>query len=180
MILSKNKLIISLLMAIITPSLSLCKSSKCKNSNSLIGQKAPDFAFMDKENNPTTLYAFTGTKRALIFYPQDESYVCTQQLCSIRDNKAILEENKIMAIGISPDSQKSHESFKENKQLPFLLVSDPKKEIAKLYHATGGWFGYNKRITVLIDENNKVIGVIDNVKTSHHTKQILDGFHENK
>jgi len=175
-----------LLICIIIGSLTACaitgrKKNRTKsaanplNQNSLIGKKTPDFNFIDSDNNPTTLYAFTGTKRAIIFYPKDGSPFCTQQLCSIRDNKALLEQNNIMAIGISPDSQKNHDKFKEAKNLPFTLVSDPDKKIAQLYHITTGWLGL-QRVTVLIDENNIVTHVIDNVKVTDHAQQIIDGF----
>ena len=66
--------------------------------------KAPDFTLPDSEGNKVSLSAFTGKKVLLVFYPADDSPVCTTQLCSYRDNYTEFTRRGITILGISTDS----------------------------------------------------------------------------
>lgn len=148
-----------------------------KKAELKIGSPAPDFTFTDQAGALQSLHNFSKThqKIALCFYPKDGSPFCTKQLCSLRDDYAELKKQGITIIGLSADSGKSHQKFKEKYELPYPLVADKAKKIAKLYHAHRGWFGMTERKTVLI-KNGLIAGIIEKVDVADHAQQILDGF----
>ena len=73
-----------------------------------IGDKAPDFKLMDKDNNEVTLSQFRGKKVILYFYPKDNTPGCTKQACNFRDNYPQIVAKGAEVIGISKDSAKTH------------------------------------------------------------------------
>lgn len=151
-----------------------------KGKSLRIGTVAPHFSLPDQEGIQQELKNFLGKKIALCFYPKDNSPFCTKQLCSIRDGFAVLQEHGITIIGISADSEKKHQDFKKNEKLPFMLLSDTNKKVARLYDAADGWFGMLKRITILINEKGFIVDIIDTVDISDHAQQIVDGFAKNR
>jgi peroxiredoxin Q/BCP len=151
-----------------------------KSRSSLIGTQAPDFIISNATGKPQKLSDLKGKKIALCFYPRDNSPFCTKQLCSVRNGIHDLEKKNILIIGISTDSAEKHAQFKKEQSLPFLLVSDPDKKIARMYKATGGLFGLLKRMTVLIDETGTIVNVINNVSITDHAQQIMNGFNTTK
>lgn len=158
----------------------ISKSTQSTLSSLHSGQQAPDFTLHDQNSQPHSLSSFLGTKVALCFYPKDSSPFCTAQMCSLRDGFALLQHHNITIIGISPDSEKKHNQFKAEQMLPFLLLSDPHKKVARLYHANGGMFGSIKRITVLIDEAGSIVSILRNVDVSDHAQQIINEFVKNE
>ncbi len=79
-----------------------------------------------------TLADFKGTRTVLYFYPKDNTSGCTQEACDFRDNVNRLT-TKVLLIGVSPDSIKSHKSFQEKHNLNFILLSDPEHKLAEEY-----------------------------------------------
>lgn len=149
------------------------------------GLKAPDFkakALINGEEKEISLSDFKGQKIALYFYPRDMTPGCTTQAENLRDNFKKLEEKNIVIIGVSKDSIKSHQSFKEKKELPFILISDEDTEVNKLYgvwkekNMYGRKYWGTARTTFLIDENQKIVHVITKPKVSEHSEEILHGF----
>ena len=98
-----------------------------------LGQVAPDFTATDQDGKPVHLADLKGHSVVVYFYPRDETGGCTHEACSFRDAWTDLKKKGVIIIGISTDTADSHKSFAKNHQLPFLLVSDPKGEIAAKY-----------------------------------------------
>jgi thioredoxin-dependent peroxiredoxin len=145
-----------------------------------IGQKAPDFEGVNQNGNLISLNDFKGYKLILYFYPKDDTPGCTAESCNLRDNYNMWISKGYKVLGISPDSQKSHQKFIEKYDLPFPLISDAEKSIIKLYGAWGKKKMYGKeyegllRTTFLIDEEGKIEDIFKKVNTKEHTKQILE------
>lgn len=142
------------------------------------GQPAPFFEGFDQDGKKVTLADFKGKKLVIYFYPKDDTPGCTAEACSLRDNYDILTKNGIAVIGVSADSQASHQKFKTKHQLPFTLISDSEKKMLKDYNAWGEKSMYGKkyegvlRKTYLIDEKGTIIHIIEKVDTKNHAKQI--------
>lgn len=145
-----------------------------------VGDEAPLFTAKDQSGNEISLKKLRGKKVILYFYPKDDTPGCTAESCDFRDNYASLLEKGFEVVGVSADSQKSHQKFIEKFQLPFPLISDTEKEVLNLY----GVWGEKKfmgrtyegilRTTFVIDENGIILERIDKVKTKEPTKQVLD------
>lgn len=119
------------------------------------GTKAPEFTLPDSDGNMVSLSDYTGKKVLLVFYPGDDTPVCTTQLCSYRDNYTEFTGRDIAILGISTDSVDSHRKFGEKNSLPFTLLSDHDKQVSRLYDAMD-FLGMSKRAYVLVDENGTV------------------------
>lgn len=143
------------------------------------GDKAPELNINDQNGKRCSLTDYKGKKVVLYFYPKDATPGCTTQACNLRDNQALLQKKGYEIIGISPDSEKSHQKFIEKKQLNFTLLADVNKEAANLYGVWGEkkFMGktYNgiHRTTFVIDENGIIEKIITDVKTKDHTNQII-------
>jgi len=120
------------------------------------GKKAPEFTLPDAEGKMVSLSEFSGKKVLLIFYPGDDTPVCTAQMCDYRNNVTEFTKRGIEVIGISGDSPESHKQFAEKHELPFLLLSDEAHSTAKAYDALG-FLGMSQRAYVLIDEEGTVL-----------------------
>jgi thioredoxin-dependent peroxiredoxin len=119
------------------------------------GTKAPSFTLPDATGKSISLADYAGRKVLLVFYPGDDTPVCTTQLCSYRDNFSEFEKRGIQVLGISADSVESHRKFAEKHELPFPILSDESKSVAKSFDATD-FLGLSKRAYVLIDEQGVV------------------------
>jgi peroxiredoxin Q/BCP len=120
----------------------------------LLGKPAPDFTLPDQDGTPFTLSEARGRRILLVFYPGDETPVCTAQLCDYRDGIEAFADLGVEVIGISPDDAESHRRFRAARALPFRLLSDPEGRAARAYGAWG-LFGM-KRAVFLIDRDGLV------------------------
>ncbi len=118
------------------------------------GDPAPDFTLTDQDGTPFTLSARRGERLLLVFYPGDNTPVCTRQLCEYRDGIEEFSELGVSVVGISRDDAESHRKFRARHALPFTLLSDPDLEVAALYGCRGP-LGM-KRAVFLVD----VAGII--------------------
>jgi|MGYP003438952486 peroxiredoxin Q/BCP len=145
-----------------------------------IGDPAPDFQVKDDAGKMRTLTEFRGKKVVLYFYPKDNTPGCTKEACSFRDGYSTLQEAGIVILGVSFDSPESHRKFKEKQKLPFILLSDEKKEMAEAYGASGGLLGslMAKRYTYLIDEHGKIVHIFNKVDVKNHAEEVLQAFSE--
>jgi thioredoxin-dependent peroxiredoxin len=116
-----------------------------------VGETAPDFTLKDGEGRTWKLSDQRGRVVVLLFYPGDETPVCTRQLCSVRDNWEAYRETGAEVVGVSTDSEESHKRFAEKRELPLRLLSDPKAEVSKLYGASSWLPGRSARAVVVID-----------------------------
>ena len=122
---------------------------------SLLGKKAPDFSLPDTTGKIVSLRDYANGKVLLVFYPGDETSVCTAQLCSYSDGYEEFRKIGVSIIGINPQSMESHKKFEKKYNFKFPLLSDASGETCKAYGAMG-IFGL-KRAMTLIDENQNVI-----------------------
>lgn len=146
----------------------------------LPGDTAPAFTTTDQNGNKVSLKDFKGQKVALYFYPQDSTPTCTVEACNLRDNFAILKEQGIVILGVSPDTEKSHKKFETKHALTFPLLADTDKKIIEAYDvwAQKKMFGVTYmgvlRTTFLINEKGKIAHIIEKVKSKEHAQQIID------
>lgn len=128
-----------------------------------VGEQAPDFQLPDESGKRIQLSSFRGSKVILYFYPADFTPGCTAQACGFRDNIDEIREKNAIVIGISPDSTQSHQKFRTQYNLPFILLSDPKHVVAKKYGAWGTKVSFGKksvgiiRSHFVIDEQGKIL-----------------------
>ena len=115
-----------------------------------VGDTAPDFSLPADSGETFTLSDLRGEKVLLVFYPGDNTPVCTRQLCDYRDGMDEFAGVGVRVVGISKDSLESHQKFREKHQLPFDLLSDDDLSVAASYGAKG-MLGM-KRATFLVDE----------------------------
>jgi thioredoxin-dependent peroxiredoxin len=125
---------------------------------------------------PVSLADFHGKKVILYFYPKDETSGCTKEACAFRDGYARYTNAGLVVLGCSVDSADAHKDFIRKNGLPFPLLLDPDKKIAKAYGAANGIpiLGLDRRITYVIDENGKIVKVYPSVDPSTHAIEILN------
>ncbi len=144
-----------------------------------IGDKAPDFKAKDQDGNEISLNNFKGKKVVIYFYPKDNTPGCTAQACNLRDNYEALQKAGYVVLGVSQDTEKSHQKFIEKQNLPFPLIADTDHTVHNLYGTWAEKQMYGKtymgtvRTTFVIDEEGKIEDIIEKVKTKEHTSQIL-------
>ncbi len=119
-----------------------------------VGQIAPEIDLPDGTNNLWKLSDVRGKVVVLLFYPGDETPVCTKQLCSVRDNWERYQETGAEVVGINTDSVEKHRSFAANHQLPLRLLSDAAGKVLRAYDMKG-LLG-TKRGVVVIDRNGVI------------------------
>lgn len=104
-----------------------------KLTNIQVGSPAPDFTLTDTENRQWSLNEKRGRIVALLFYPGDETLVCTKQLCSVRNNWSQYLETGAEVVGISPGTKEEHQQFAERHNLPMPLLVDDGRQITQIY-----------------------------------------------
>lgn len=122
---------------------------------SLLNKTAPVFTLPDGDGNQVSLSDFSGKKVLIVFYPGDETAVCTKQLCSYSSGFEDFQKLGIQIIGINKDDTASHKKFASRFKLGFPLLSDISGSVCKDYDALG-ILGV-KRSTFLVDENGTVV-----------------------
>lgn len=122
-----------------------------------VGSKAPDFSLPDQNGKRVNLSDYIGKSNLVIyFYPKDESYGCTKEACSFRDNYEVFKEAGAEVIGISSDDISSHQAFAANHKLPFILLSDKDKQVAEKYGVGKSMGVLPGRVTFVIDKQGIV------------------------
>ena len=118
------------------------------------GDKAPLFELEDDQGGTFRLKDQQGEKILLVFYPGDNTPVCTAQLCDYRDGIEAFEGVGVRVVGISADDGDSHRKFRAKHDLPFTLLSDPDLAVAAQYDSKG-IMGV-KRSVFLVDESGVI------------------------
>lgn len=143
------------------------------------GDRAPEFAASASGGGTVSLAEFKGQNVVLYFYPKDETPGCTLEACSFRDAFADLKKKGAVILGVSGDDVKSHNRFTRKFGLPFPLLADTDKAIARAY---GVWGEKNsmgrktmgiRRMTFLIGPDGKIKKVWPEVKPSEHVAEVL-------
>ena len=143
------------------------------------GQTAPDFTLNDQDGQAVSLSDFRGQKVVLFFYPKDNTPGCTKEACSFRDNLDAFEGQNVKVLGISIDSEASHQKFIAKQNLNFTLLADVDKQVVEAYGVWGEKKMYGRsymgtqRKTFLVDEEGKIFKVYDKVKVASHAEDIL-------
>ncbi|MGD8384257.1 MAG: peroxiredoxin [Lysobacterales bacterium] len=119
-----------------------------------VNDTAPDFSLGSDSGEMFRLQDHAGDRLLLVFYPGDNTPVCTRQLCEYRDEIGAFTGLGVTVVGISADDPESHRAFKNRYDLPFVLLSDPRLEVAQRYGCKGV-FGM-KRGLFLIDDRGIV------------------------
>lgn len=122
------------------------------------GEPAPDFTLRDQDGEKVSLSDYRGRKVLLVFYPQDFSPVCSDQLSIYQEVKPEIEGKGVALLGISIDHPWAHKAFQEKLGIDIRLLSDfePKGEVARAYGAYLEKFGHSNRSLVLIDAEGTV------------------------
>ncbi len=134
-----------------------------------IGEKAPAFKLVSDQKNEVSLSDFHGKNTVLLFFPMAFTSVCTEELCTMRDNIGDYQNLDAEVLAISVDSPFTLAKFKEDQNLNFPLLSDFNKEVSRAYGALYEEFvlglkGVSKRSAFVIDKNGTVryAEVLDN------------------
>ena len=145
-----------------------------------VGDKAPDFTLVSQKGETVTLSDVIGNKNiVLFFYPKDKSKGCTQQACAFRDKYAVFKDLGAEVIGISSDDVASHESFADEFRLPFILLSDKKGKIRKLYKVKSTFGLIPGRVTYIIDKKGVIRHIFSSqFKPKKHIKEALQALEE--
>jgi len=145
----------------------------------VLGDPAPAFSALTDRDETVTLAGLQGKTVVLYFYPRDNTPGCTKEACGFRDQWGELQQRGIVVLGVSTDSVKSHQKFRDKFQLPFPLLSDPEAIIAQAYGVWGEKKFMGKtflgitRTTFIIDGAGKISHIFAKVKPETHAADIL-------
>jgi peroxiredoxin Q/BCP len=143
------------------------------------GEKAPDFTLQADDGKEVSLSDYRGKKVVLYFYPKDGTPGCTREAIEFKEMAREFEREGAVILGVSKDSIKSHEKFKQKHDLPFTLLSDPEGKVLDLYGVWkkkslyGRTFMGTERTTFLIDEKGIVKRTYRKVKVKGHAQVCL-------
>ncbi len=140
-----------------------------------VGDLAPDFSLESGSGQKVSLSNFRGEKSVVLyFYPKDETQGCTREACSFRDSYEAFKELGAEVIGVSSDSSDSHRKFAEHHRLPFILLTDPKKELRKLYGVPSSIRLFPGRVTYVIDKEGRVRHIFNSqTRPEQHVNEAL-------
>lgn len=127
-----------------------------KPTNAGLGSQAPDFTLPDGDGNQWRLSAQQGKVVVLLFYPGDETPICTRQMCSVRDNWEDYAATGAEVVGLSTNTVASHKDFAEHHNLPLRLLADVDRKVADAYGAKSLIPGKVARSVFVIDGNGVI------------------------
>ena len=149
-------------------------------ANLAVGDMAPWFEGKTQEGTTLTLDDLKGSRTVLYFYPKDNTSGCILEAKSLRDGQEALAERGYRIVGVSPDSERSHQNFCSKHDLRFTLLADTERTICEAF---GVWVEksmYGRkymgvaRKTFLLDEECRITHIFDKVKTAEHYQQIIN------
>ena len=144
-----------------------------------IGKKVPEFTALATSEQTFRLKDMKGRKVVLYFYPRDSTPGCTTEGQDFRDHYAQFQEAETEIFGVSQDSLKSHENFRNKQSFPFQLISDEDGSLCKLFDVIkmksmyGKQFEGIQRSTFLIDASGKLQQEWRKVKVPGHVEEVL-------
>jgi len=145
------------------------------------GKAAPLFTLNDADGNKVALKDLKGKNVVVYFYPRDDTPGCTKEACGFRDHWQEIQDSGTVVLGISPDSEASHQKFRDKYGLPFTLLADPDRKVMTKYGAFGEKMMYGKktmgviRSTVLVGPDGKVVKHWRRVaKAADHPEKVLE------
>jgi peroxiredoxin Q/BCP len=141
-----------------------------------VGEPAPAFKLQDQDGKWHSLADYKGKWVAIYFYPKDDTPGCTTQACSFRDNIFAFNKEGAVILGISVDDVESHKKFAEKHGLPFALLADADKAVAKQYGVLKN-FGvaeFARRDTFIVDPEGRIAKHYESVKPDGHSQVVLE------
>ncbi len=138
-----------------------------------VGQQAPDFTGTTADGSALQLSRFRGQPVVLYFYPKANTAGCTLEARGFTEHYAEFQRAGVAVIGVSVDTVESQQKFTEKCAIPFPLVADHDKAIAKQYGVIG-LLGVAKRVTFLLDGTGTVTRVIEGMLPGPHVSGALD------
>ena len=133
-----------------------------------VGDLAPDFTLPASTGQSISLASFRGKKNVVLyFYPKDNTAGCTAEACSFRDNYEVFKDAGAEVIGISSDSEESHQRFATRHHLPFILLSDRGGKVRKRYGVPSTFGLVPGRVTYIIDKQ----GIVRHIFSAQFTPQ---------
>ena len=142
------------------------------------GDAAPDFTLSAAGGETVSLAGLRGQKVIIYFYPKASTPGCTTEACDFRDSLEPLKAAGYTVLGVSPDPVSALETFTENQELTFPLLSDEDHTVAETYGAWGEKKNYGRvtegliRSTVVVDEEGRVKLAQYNVKATGHVSRL--------
>lgn len=143
------------------------------------GDPAPDFTLPSDGGGEVRLRDLRGRRVVLYFYPKDDTSGCTRQACAFRDEAPAFAERDAVVLGVSPDSVKSHDRFKQKHELNFPLLADEDHAVAEAYGAWGVKKMYGReyegvlRSTFLIGTDGRIEKAFRKVKPAENAADVL-------
>jgi peroxiredoxin Q/BCP len=163
------------------PRASAAKStSSGKVSGVREGSRAPSFSLPDQAGRVVSSSALAGKPYVLYFYPKDDTTGCTREACGFRDSLRGFGSKGVKIIGVSPDSEASHARFAGKYGLPFTLLADTDKSLARAYGVWAKKQNYGReymgivRSTFLVDKRGVVAKAWRGVRVDAHVDAVLE------
>ena len=140
-----------------------------------VGSTMPEFSLKDQEGNVFNSADHLGEKPLVIFfYPKDFTPGCTAEACAFRDHYEDFTDAGALVIGISSDSQASHRNFANRHRLPFILLSDPDKEVRRKFRVKNRLLNLLPgRETFVVDKKGSIVMAFEGMQASGHVPRAL-------
>jgi thioredoxin-dependent peroxiredoxin len=142
-----------------------------------LNQPAYQFTLKNSNNKDVSLSDYLGKKVMLVFYPKDNSLVCTKQLCEYNNFLNEFEDLGVEVLAISTDSVDKHKKFRDSKNLKIELLSDEDGSVCRKYGMLN-FMGMAKRGICLIDEHGKLkayeVTVLFNYLRKDYLKKLIE------
>jgi peroxiredoxin Q/BCP len=146
------------------------------------GDDVPDFSLKDATGKLVKKSDLKGKKYVVYFYPKDFTPGCTTEAAEFTQDYKKFKNADIDILGISPDDEESHKKFGKKMKVPFILLADTEKDVAKKFGVWGKkqfmgreYMGVN-RSTFLVNEKGKIFRVFEKVKPAGHAQEVLEAF----
>lgn len=145
-----------------------------------IGDTVDDFSLTDQSGSEVSLAELTAERSLILyFYPADFTPLCTAEACSIRDMHDEILDVGVNVVGISPQSERSHQRFKDQFNLPFPLLFDKSKKVIRAFGVDGPFGMGVRRATFLISQDKIVENrVVSDLFVGSHTQFIKEVIQE--
>ena len=143
-----------------------------------VGQEAPDFSGTLADGNRLTLSSLRGHPVVLYFYPKANTTGCTLEARGFTEHYPDFQKAGVAVVGVSVDSVESQKKFVDKCSIPFPLVADHDKSIAKQYGVLG-FLGVAKRVTFYLDSNGRVAEVHEGLTPGPHVQRALERLKSN-
>jgi peroxiredoxin Q/BCP len=146
------------------------------------GDDVPDFSLKDANGKLVKKSDLKSKRYVVYFYPKDFTPGCTTEAAEFSQDYKKFKNADIEILGISPDDEESHKKFGEKMKVPFILLADTEKDVAKKFGVWGKkqfmgreYMGVN-RSTFLVNEKGKIFRVFEKVKPAGHAQEVLEAF----